>query len=161
MSRTGLDLWLFLSGIAVFTLTAAIIDLRYRRIPNGLSVAGLVVGILFRGATDGFAGLGDAAGAFAIGFGTLLVLWVIGGGGGGDVKLMGALSVWLGCRQTVQVLILSAFLAFVFTAARTMLRRPLPSTPDTAIIPKRQPVVVAFAVPLAIATWTLIGIDLM
>lgn len=161
MSRTGLDLWLFLSGIAVFTLTAAILDLRYRRIPNGLSVAGLVVGILFRVATDGLAGLGDAAGAFVIGFGALLILWVIGGGGGGDVKLMGALSVWLGCRQTVQVLILSAIIAFVFTTVRSMFRRPISSSPDATHSPKRQPVVVAFAVPLAIATWTLIGIELM
>ncbi len=161
MSRTGLELWLFLSGIAVFTLTAAILDLRHRRIPNGLSVAGLAVGILFRGTTDGLAGLGDAAGAFAIGFGTLLILWVIGGGGGGDVKLMGALSVWLGCRQTLHVLILSALLAFVFTTVRTLLRRPLPSSGDAPSLPKRQPVVIAFAVPLAIATWTLIGIDLL
>lgn len=161
MSRTGLDLWLFLSGIAVFTLTAAILDLRYRRIPNALSVAGLIVGILFRGTTDGFAGLGDAAGAFVIGFGALLILWVIGGGGGGDVKLMGALSVWLGCRQTVQVLILSAVIAFVFTTVRSMFRRPVSSSPDTANSPKRQTVVVAFAVPLAIATWTLIGIELL
>ncbi len=161
MSRTGLDLWLFLSGIAVFTLTAAILDLRYRRIPNGLSVAGFIVGILFRVASDGLTGLGDAAGAFAIGFGALLILWVIGGGGGGDVKLMGALSVWLGCRQTVHVLILSAVLALIFTTVRTMFRRPISSSPDDAGSPKRQPVIVAFAVPLAIATWTLIGIELM
>lgn len=161
MSRTGLDLWLFLSGIAVFTLTAAVFDLRYRRIPNGLSVAGLAVGIIFRVATDGLAGLGDAAGAFVIGFGALLILWVIGGGGGGDVKLVGALSVWLGCRQTVHVLILSAIIAVVITTGRTILRRPASSSPDTANSPKRQPVVVAFALPLAIATWTLIGIELM
>ena len=161
MSRTGVDLWLFLTGIAVFTLTAAVLDLRYRRIPNALSVTGLVVGILFRVITDGLAGFGDAAGAFVIGFGALLVLWVIGGGGGGDVKLMGALSVWLGCRQTVLVLILSTIIAVVFTTGRTMLRRPTPGSTDPANSPKRQPVVVAFAVPLAIATWTLIGIELM
>lgn len=161
MSRSGLDLWLFLSGIAVFTLTAAVLDMRYRRIPNGLSVTGLAVGIVFRVTTEGVAGLSDAAGAFAIGFGALLILWIIGGGGGGDVKLMGALSVWLGCRQTVHVLILSTILAIVFTTVRTMLRRPALSTPDAANMPKRQPAIVAFAVPLAIATWTLIGIELM
>lgn len=161
MSRSGPDLWFFLSGIAVFTLTAAVMDLRYRRIPNGLSLTGLAVGIVFRVMTEGWAGLSDAAGAFVIGFGSLLILWVIGGGGGGDVKLMGALSVWLGCRQTVQVLILSTILAAVLTTGRTLLRRMTTSPVDSAILPKRQPAVVAFAVPLAIATWTLIGIELM
>lgn len=158
MSRTGLELWLFLSGVAVFTLTAAFLDLRHRRIPNALSVAGLAVGLAFRIATEGWPGLGDALGGFAVGFGSLLLLWSMGGGGGGDVKLMGALSVWLGTRQTVHVLILSSVLAFAFTAIRGAIRRPMfeTTTPRT-----RQKVVVAFAVPLAVATWTLIGIRLL
>ena len=157
MSRTGLELWLFLSGVAVFTLTAAILDVRHRRIPNALSVAGLAIGLVFRIATEGLPGLGDALGGFAVGFGSLLLLWGMGGGGGGDVKLMGALSVWLGTRQTVSVLILSSVLAFAFTAIRGAINRPVfePSTPRP-----RQRVAIAFAVPLAVATWTLIGINL-
>lgn len=158
MSRTGLELWLFLSGVAVFTLIAAFLDFRHRRIPNALSVTGLVIGLVFRVATEGFAGLGDALGGFAVGFGSLLVLWSMGGGGGGDVKLMGALSVWLGTRQTASVLVLSSILAFAYTAVRGAIQRPMfePSTPRS-----RQRVAVAFAVPLAVATWTLIGIELM
>lgn len=158
MSRTGLELWMFLSGVAVFTLTAAILDFRHRRIPNALSVAGLAIGLVFRIATEGVSGFGDAAGGFAVGFGSLLLLWAMGGGGGGDVKLMGALSVWLGTRQTVSVLILSSVLAFVFTAIRGAVRRPIfkDSTPRP---PQR--VAVAFAVPLAIATWTMIGIKFL
>ena len=158
MLRTGLELWLFLSGVAVFTLTAAILDVRHRRIPNALSVAGLVIGLVFRIATEGMPGLGDALGGFAVGFGSLLLLWAMGGGGGGDVKLMGALSVWLGTRQTVSVLILSSVLAFLFTAIRGAMRR---TKFETTTSRPRQKVAVAFAVPLAVATWTLIGIKLM
>ncbi|GDY10554.1 MAG: prepilin peptidase [Planctomycetota bacterium] len=158
MSRTGLELWLFLSGVAVFTLTAAILDVRHRRIPNALSVTGLAVGLVFRLAIDGLPGLGDALGGFAVGFGSLLLLWSMGGGGGGDVKLMGALSVWLGTQQTVHVLILSSVLAFVFTAIRGAISRP---TFESSPPRPRQKVAVAFAVPLAVATWTLIGIKLM
>ena len=158
MVRTGLELWLFLSGVAVFTLTAAILDVRHRRIPNALSVAGLVIGLVFRIATEGMPGLGDALGGFAVGFGSLLLLWAMGGGGGGDVKLMGALSVWLGTRQTVHVLILSSILAFLFTAIRGAMRR---TKFETTTSRPRQKVAVAFAVPLAVATWTLIGIKLL
>ena len=158
MVRTGLELWLFLSGVAVFTLTAAILDVRHRRIPNALSVAGLVIGLVFRIATEGLPGLGDGLGGFAIGFGSLLLLWAMGGGGGGDVKLMGALSVWLGTRQTVSVLILSSVLAFLFTAIRGAMRR---TKFETTTSRPRQKVAVAFAVPLAVATWTLIGIKLL
>lgn len=158
MSRTGLELWLFLSGVAVFTLTAAFLDLRHRRIPNALSVAGLAVGLVFRITTEGLPGFGDALGGFTVGFGSLLLLWAMGGGGGGDVKLMGALAVWLGTRQTVHVLILSSVLAFVFTAIRGAISRP---TFETSTPRPRRKVAVAFAVPLAIATWTMIGIKLM
>jgi prepilin peptidase CpaA len=160
MSRTGLDLWLFLSGVAVFTLTAAFLDWRHRRIPNGLSVAGLFVGLAFRITTEGFTGLTDALGGFAVGFGCMLLVWAMGGGGGGDVKLMGALSVWLGACQSAYVLVLSSILAFVFTVVQGAIRRPMFPTSDAESKPRRK-VAVAFAVPLAIATWATIGVKLL
>lgn len=160
MSRTGVELWLFLSGVAVFTLTAAFLDWRHRRVPNALSVAGLVVGLTFRIATEGFSGFSDAMGGFAVGFGSLLLVWSMGGGGGGDVKLMGALAVWLGARQTASVLVMSAILAFVFTIIHGMSTRPIRMETDSESRPRRK-VAVAFAIPVAIATWTMIGIKLL
>jgi prepilin peptidase CpaA len=50
-------------------------------------------------------------GGFATGFGILLVLWLIGGGGGGDVKLMGALGAWLGPLLTLGVFLGSTLIA--------------------------------------------------
>ena len=160
MSRTGVELWLFLSGVAVFTLTAAFLDWRHRRIPNALSVAALAIGLIFRITTEGLPGLGDALGGFAVGFGSLLLVWSMGGGGGGDVKLMGALAVWLGTRQTASVLVLSAVLAFAFTLFHGAFLRTKLTVSESEPRPRRR-VAVAFAVPVAIATWTMIGIKLL
>jgi prepilin peptidase CpaA len=97
--------------VALFILTAAALDLRTRRLPNWLTVPAFAAGLVFHTATGGWAGLGLSLGGFATGFGILLVLWLIGGGGGGDVKLMGALGAWLGPMMTLYVFFGSALLA--------------------------------------------------
>ena len=87
-----------------FTLAAAWIDWRAKRLPNSLTVPVFVAAIVFHvvvGAVkQGIAGAGlgllTALGGFAVGFGMLFVVWAIGSGGGGDVKYMGALGAWLG-----------------------------------------------------------------
>jgi prepilin peptidase CpaA len=104
---------LFIAAVVVFTLIAAVTDLRTRKLPNWLTVPGFVAGLLFHIVTGGWNGLGFAAAGFATGFGILLVLWLIGGGGGGDVKLMGALGAWLGARYTVYVFLLSTLFAVI------------------------------------------------
>ena len=49
-------------------------------------------------------GILNGLGGFGLGFGLFFVLWIIGSAGGGDVKLMGALSVWLGGSLTLKVI---------------------------------------------------------
>ncbi len=119
MPELSVQLVVFLVVVCGFTAAAAIWDIRWRRIPNKLTIptffAGLVYQLVFNGL--GRPGLADAGLAFLLGFGTLFVLWLVGGGGGGDVKLMGALSVWLGFRLTLLVMICSV----VLTVAGTFL----------------------------------------
>lgn len=107
---SAVDLGLIL-GVSAYTAIAAVLDYRTRRLPNWLTVPAAALGLTFQVATAGWAGLGAAAGGFAVGFGILLVLWLIGGGGAGDVKFMGALGVWLGPKWIVIVFLLSAALA--------------------------------------------------
>ena len=109
------------SGVLVFTAVAAVLDYRTRRLPNWLTVGAAVLGLICQIAIGGFSGLGTALGGFAVGFGILLVLWLIGGGGAGDVKFMGALGVWLGAKWILITFLLSAVVAmtggfFVFGA---------------------------------------------
>lgn len=111
----------FLAAVVAYTAVAAFTDWRTRRLPNALTVAGCVAGLLFHliaGFVDGgwsgaLSGLGFSAGGFGTGFGILLVLWLIGGGGGGDVKFFGSLGAWLGAWVTIKVLIASTVLIVI------------------------------------------------
>jgi len=105
---------LFLVGLVSFTLTAALSDLRTRKLPNWLTVSAFAVAVIAHTALNGLSGLGFSLLGFAAGFSVLLVLWLIGGGGGGDVKLMGALGAWLGASLTLQVFLVSAVLIAMF-----------------------------------------------
>jgi prepilin peptidase CpaA len=109
--------WLPVVIIGCITLVAAVIDVRTRRIPNWFTVPVLAGGLIFHAVTAGWGGLLTALGGFVTGFGILLVLWLMGGGGGGDVKLMGAVGAWLGAWLTLIVFLLSAGFAAFFSLA--------------------------------------------
>ncbi len=176
MPELTLQLIVFLVGLAVLTAGAAIWDIGVRRIPNVLTLPVFALGLVYQAWFNGFAGLGDAALGFALGFGTLFVLWMIGGGGGGDVKLMGALSVWLGFKLTLYVMIVSTFLVILITggvilaslvtggrkrglASLTSPGRVATSEAPPAVIAPEQKVqrrVTAFAVPVFLATWIVV-----
>jgi len=80
---------LALLGAAVFT------DLTARRIPNAVSVGGLLLALVLRGLLSGPSpvdGLLAAGAAFAF----ALPFFLMGGLGGGDVKLMAMVGAFLG-----------------------------------------------------------------
>ncbi len=99
--------------VLIFLGTAVAWDVKTRRIPNWLNVTALVAALIFHATTQGWNGVLHALAGFAVGFGVLFVLWLIGGGGGGDVKLMGALGAWLGPLSTLFVFLLSTFMAII------------------------------------------------
>ncbi len=108
-------------AVMIFTAVALVWDVKSRRIPNGLNLVGLILGLAFQTYHRGWDGLLFSLAGFGTGFGILFILWIIGGGGGGDVKLMGAVGAWLGPYLTLIVFVASGFLAafgqVVMTAA--------------------------------------------
>ncbi len=149
-------------GVILLTVTAMVTDLKWRRIPNWLTVSALALGITFHVATDGLAGLGFSLGGFAVGFGVLFVLWCIGGGGGGDVKLMGALGAWMGPSLTLVVFLISAFMALVCLMAVVVWHwvAPQPASaggpkPGTtqAVFKKTIP----YAIPAGLSAWMVLA----
>jgi prepilin peptidase CpaA len=167
----SLDNVLLIVCMSVYTAAAAVTDVRLRKIPNKLTLPVFFAGFVYQLAFHQWGGLVDAAAGFALGFGILFVLWMIGGGGGGDVKLMGALSVWLGFRLTLMVLALStAFVLFGTLGVMlwSMLTRGVYKTKEQYMDsgdaektrrPKhhdrdaKQRRIMAYAVPVALATW--------
>lgn len=120
------DIYPFIA-VSLFVSVALATDLKSRRIPNWLTVSSAVLGLVYHIATDGFSGLWLSLGGFATGFGLLLMLWLTGNGGGGDVKLMGALGAWLGALTTLMVFIGSAAAAVICMLAVIIWNNAKPS----------------------------------
>jgi prepilin peptidase CpaA len=91
------------------TLIASAIDIRSLRIPNWLTCSTLAVGISYFSIMKGYEGLLFSLAGAAAGFGLLIIAYVIGGTGAGDVKLMGAVGSFLGPRGIFMVFILACF----------------------------------------------------
>jgi prepilin peptidase CpaA len=87
--------------VVLIALIACAFDLRTRRIPNvltlGAALAGFAVHTVFAGADGAL----TAAGGWLAGTLLFLPFFMVGGMGGGDVKLLAALGAWLGPRETL------------------------------------------------------------
>ncbi len=105
--------YVFTAGVVLVTAIALYWDLRFGKIPNALTLPFFALGWVYQFWSHGPHGLVDGLEGFALGFGTYFVLWIIAGGGGGDTKLMGAISVWLGFKLTLLVIVVSTVLVAV------------------------------------------------
>ncbi|MFH1595321.1 MAG: prepilin peptidase [Pseudomonadota bacterium] len=85
----------------VFTLWIAWGDLRTRRIPNYLTLGTAVAGLAYNLICHGWMGLMGGILGMLLGFGFLILPYLWGGMGAGDVKALAALGAWLGPAGTV------------------------------------------------------------
>lgn len=167
----------FLVAIALFTVATAWTDLRSRKVLNTMTLPMWIAGWIWQLSFHGRSGLWDGLCGFGIGFGVLFVLWMVGSAGGGDVKLLGALSVWLGPGLTLKVMLASLVFVILGTTAvvlSSMLTRGWRGTkrrfgretenkggnhrrkPGETIAARQKRRVMAFAMPVAIATWSVL-----
>jgi len=86
-------------------IIAGVLDWRYRRIPNWLTLSGLGAGAVVNTILYGWPGLKAALLGAALGLGLLLPFVLIRSLGAGDWKLAGALGACLGPRQLLSVLV--------------------------------------------------------
>lgn len=153
--------WISILAVIVATSIAVSIDLRTRRIPNWLTVSTFVLGLFYHIFTGGLDGFLLSLGGFATGFGTLLVLWLMGSGGGGDVKLMGAVGAWLGAFPTLLIFIASAVFAVFCTIAVLVHAHygPQQLVADGGVQNSNQASVmkqtIPYALPVNLAVWSL------
>lgn len=78
------------------TLYAAWVDYAQRRVPNWLNAAIATAGLTAQGVYGGLEGVTVGFLGLLVGFGVLIVPWLMHGMGAGDVKLMAAIGAWLG-----------------------------------------------------------------
>lgn len=105
---------------------AIVFDVRQRRLPNWLTVGALASALLLRAITGEpvLPGLASAALAFAFGF----PFFMMGGLGGGDVKLMAALGAFLDLQSLPVALGVMALTGAVMALWAAMRSKQLVST---------------------------------
>ena len=173
----------FVVALVGFTLATAYTDTYRWKIPNKLTLPFFVFGLIYQlvfwglmpwnGLMDTH-GLLDGLMGFGLGFGMYFVLWIVAGGGGGDVKLMGALGAWLGFKMTFWLIIASLIMvvidALVVTIYKSLrygfknFKKKHLATGKTnangkpvflkeSVLDKRKRRILPFAIPVAMAVW--------
>lgn len=94
-----------------FTLGAAWLDWRTRKIPNWLNVSGFVLGVGMRSVILGWRGALSSVEGAALALAVLLPVVLLRGLGAGDWKLMGAVGSLLGPAAMLVVLLVSVLLS--------------------------------------------------
>ena len=100
-------IWLFSLSFLV-GLAASIEDLWHRRVSNVLTMGGFVAGVGAHAFLGGWSGALDSLLGGLIGFGVFFVFYLLGGMGGGDIKLMAAFGAIVGSGQVVLAALLTA-----------------------------------------------------
>ena len=85
-----------IATLLVLLAVAVITDLKSHRIPNILLAPALSLALLFHTMHGGPGGLMMAIGGLALGLAMLMPLYLVGGMGAGDVKLLGVVGCFLG-----------------------------------------------------------------
>jgi prepilin peptidase CpaA len=129
--------------IAILVGVAATVDdLRRRQIANWIPVVALVGGLAWQVSQSGWRGALDSVLGTAAGFAVFLVFYLLGGMGGGDVKLMAGFGALLGARRLLEASLWTAgvggLLAVLVLAIRPLWRwvkvqfRPAGTEPSLA-----------------------------
>src|SRR5690349_15418627 len=84
--------------LASVLLVAGVTDLRSSKIPNWLTLSTMVAGLLGHSLLNGLPGLLFSAKGLGLGLAMFLLLYIIGGMGAGDVKLLAAVGSFIGAE---------------------------------------------------------------
>lgn len=159
--------------IAGFVAVAAVLDFRTKKIPNYLTVSGALCGLAFQSLLPQGDGVLFALAGFGVGFVLLLLPFLLGGGGAGDVKLLAALGTWLGPWYVAIAFAVAAVLGtFVsltmlavsacqvgFSTTRRQYNIAGAGVADGQ--PRKIKRHLPFVVPIAAATWLVLGFLMM
>jgi prepilin peptidase CpaA len=162
--------YVFAMLVAGFMALCAVTDYRTKRIPNWLTVPAAILGLVFSSLAPGGIGLAMSLAGFAVGLALLLLPWLLGGGGMGDVKMLAALGTWLGPVGILVAFGLGSVLAafgMIAVLTASMLSQGFSSTRKryvaaaagggTSATPQKIRRVLPFAVPMAVSTWLVLG----
>lgn len=94
--------------VSIAMAVAAVIDGWKLKVPNWITFPFVISGWLYHLVAHGYSGLGSSLLGCAVGLGLLLLPYVIGGMGAGDVKLFAGVGAWMGASITFGAFCVSA-----------------------------------------------------
>jgi prepilin peptidase CpaA len=115
--------------LLVMLLAAALFDVLYRRIPNWITVSGVVLGLVINtvlGPPD--AGLGFSLAGLGVSFGIYVALYALRAMGAGDVKLMAAIGALVGWERWFGIFFVTALVGGVMALILVVSRGRLKNT---------------------------------
>ena len=114
--------------LALLVILASLYDTRERRVPNWLTLAGLLLGLGINAAL--YQGEGLWSGLRGVGLAMLIYfpLWLLRGVGAGDVKLMAAVGSIVGPANWIVVLVLTSIMSAVSGLVLALAKGRLAST---------------------------------
>jgi prepilin peptidase CpaA len=163
----------------VFIAACVACDLRTLRIPNVLTGPAILAGLLLNTLSFGWSGFVGSLAGCALAIGLLFGPFALGGVGGGDVKMMGAVGALLGPRLVLQSLLVGIILGGVFAVVRlagsARLREKLLATwrmvanavlarsvaPLKAPASEPNPVVLPYSLPLGLGTVGVLALSMV
>lgn len=116
-------------ALLLLLLIAAIYDIKYRRIPNWLTLSGVVLALVVNSVIGPpLAGLVFTLEGFALAFGMYMLLYVLRAMGAGDVKLMAAVGAMAGWQRWLGIFFVTAIIGGIMAALLVTARKRLKST---------------------------------
>jgi prepilin peptidase CpaA len=113
----------------VVAIVAAVIDFRRFRVPNALTFPMCLLGLTFHAAFGGLIGLQYSFGGIAVGVLALLLFYIMGVMGAGDVKLLAAVGAWIGPVNTLYVFCVAGIVAGIHSLVVLVWQRRLRVVP--------------------------------
>lgn len=89
-------------------------DIWRRRVSNWVTMGAFAAGVALQAYIGGLPGLGDSLLGGLYGFAVFLVFYLLGGMGGGDIKLMAAFGAILGSEKILVAAVMTGILGAIF-----------------------------------------------
>ncbi|MFM7127729.1 MAG: prepilin peptidase [bacterium] len=119
-----------ISMVFVIAFAVAFTDYRSFKIPNRLTFTAMAIGLAWHTFSPYGHGLTTAMGGIGIGFLSLMPFFLVGGMGGGDVKLMMAIGAVLGAPLTFIIFLASSIVTGFYAIYLMITRSSIVSTFD-------------------------------
>ena len=113
-----------IATVLIIVLVIAVIwDLRSSRIPNWLTFPAMSIALAGHAWLDGMDGVLFSMAGLGTGLGLFILVYLVGGMGAGDVKLLAGVGAWIGMGDTLYAFCVSAVVGGVIALLMVAYRR--------------------------------------